>query len=59
MRDGVRFTYTDSGSGLPRVGYFDAEAGLLTIVTEDDRTIVSHFPADEDYVRTLLDSDYA
>ena len=58
IRDGVRFTYTDDTHDVPRVGYFAPSTGLLTVLTESERVIVTHFPADEEYVRALLDSDY-
>ena len=57
--EGVEFTYTDRTSGDARVGYFDPLTECFTAVTADRRWIITHYPATEDYVRTLLDSDYA
>ena len=49
---------TDDTHDVPRVDYFALSTGLFTALTENERVIVTHFPADEEYVRTLLDSDY-
>lgn len=56
--EGVRFTYTDRQRGQPRVGYYDPLSQRFTAVTENERWIVTHFPAADDYVRHLPDSDY-
>jgi pyocin large subunit-like protein len=57
---GVRFTYTDSGSGASRVGYYDAANNRFTVVTLSERTIVTHFAPSrgEKYVEELPDSTY-
>ena len=58
VRDGIRFTYTDRQRGRPRVGYFDPLTHLFVAVSADDQSIISHFPADDEYVRSLPNSDY-
>ena len=58
IRDGIPFNYTDERAGRPRRGYFDPQNERFTAVTADGRRILTHFPADEDYVRGLPDSDY-
>lgn len=55
---GRRFTYRDHSSRQQRVGYFDATAGHLTVLANDDLAIINHFPARESYVRNLPESDY-
>ena len=54
---GIRFTYRDPGTGLPRIGYFHRESSRMT-VTDLDGHVVSHFLTDEDYVATLDLSTY-
>lgn len=58
---GTRFTYTDLGSGAPRVGYYDARSNRFTAVTSNERTIVTHFAPSRRarYVEELPDSTYA
>jgi hypothetical protein len=58
IQDGVRFTYTDIRAGRPRVGYFDPPTERFTATTADGRWVLTHYPAEEDYVRDLPDSDY-
>jgi hypothetical protein len=58
IREGLEFSYTDRTSGDPRVGYFDPLTEGFTAVTVDGRWIITHYPATEDYVRNLPDSDY-
>jgi hypothetical protein len=52
------FTYRDEGSGEPRVGYYDVRHGRLTVLTDDEAAIVTHFPCPEHYVRRQPASDY-
>lgn len=58
IRDGVRFTSTDDSTRRPRIGYFQPSSGRFVVVSSDDRVIISHFRADDDYPYTLVDSDY-
>lgn len=60
VRLGRRFTYTDETTGLPRIGYFHRSSRRLTILTADERIIVSHFRCDGGaaYARGLIDSTY-
>ena len=60
IRDGIRFTYDDRASGRPRIGYFDPETELLTVLRGDGARILTHFgPEDgEDYVLGLPNSSY-
>jgi hypothetical protein len=48
---GVRFTYVDDRTGLPRVGYFHRDTSRKT-VTDSDGWIMSLFQTDEYYVIT-------
>lgn len=60
IRVGRRFTYDDESTGQPRVGYFHRPTRRLTILTDDERIIVSHFCCEGGaaYVRGLIDSTY-
>lgn len=53
IQKGKRFTYTHEGE--PRVGYWDSATNLFTATSETRGrvTILSHFPADERYIRGL------
>jgi pyocin large subunit-like protein len=57
---GTQFTYTDSGTGAPHIGYYDKGTNRFTGVTGNGRRIVTHYPPDrgEKYVQELLDSTY-
>jgi hypothetical protein len=57
IRLGVRFTYRDPGTGLPRIGYFHRASSRMT-ATDIDGFIVSHFLTDEEYVVLLERSTY-
>ena len=57
IRRGLRFEYRER-YGVPRVGYYDKAAGLLTALTRSERRITSHFRATEHYVRGLAGSTY-
>lgn len=54
---GVRFSFRDRRTGLPRVGYFHRESSRMTVV-DGDGFIVSHFRTDEEYVTLLPRSTY-
>ena len=58
IAEGRRFTYTDLEADELRVGYFDPVIRRFTALTEDEVYILTHFRANEGYVRRLLDSDY-
>lgn len=58
IRSGRRFTYRDEGSGESRVGYYDLRQGRLTVLTDDEAAIVTHFPCPEHYVRRQPASEY-
>lgn len=58
IRVGVRFTYTDSSSHEMRVGYFHRETHRFTAMRADESRILTHFVAEESYVRLLADSTY-
>ncbi len=58
FRVGKRFTFTDTKSGRKRVGYYDARNERLTVLTEQEIRIVTHFHCEETYVRHRPDSDY-
>lgn len=56
---GVRFTYWEAGAQETRVGYYDEDTQLLTLLDPTERTIISHFRPDApDYVRNLPQSTY-
>lgn len=57
MTVGVRFTYRDRITGLPRIGYFHRETARLTAL-DLEGFIVSHFRTDEEYVAELPRSAY-
>src|SRR5919199_443111 len=52
IRSGIRFTYNENDSGRPRIGYYDPDTGLLTVLSSDGARLLSHFSPDdgEDYV---------
>jgi len=56
IRRGERFTYTDRRSGLPRVGYFEPATGRFTGLTDGETVLITHFAADDHYVRNVLTS---
>src|SRR5262249_52676566 len=58
IRDGLRFTYSESDPSEDRVGYFDSNRRRLTALSGDETVIVNHFRATENYVRHLENSDY-
>jgi len=57
---GVRFEFEDRKSGRDRVGYYDKAANRLTVLTDDEKFILSHYrpTRGEAYVRGLLRSTY-
>ena len=55
---GTIFGYEDDRTGEWRIGCYDRATGRFTVVTSDDRFIVSHFASDESYVLLLTDSTY-
>ena len=57
-RIGRRFTYTDPSTNEPRVGYYDPPTRRLTVLTDDELIIVTHFDCEESYVRRLPNSSY-
>jgi hypothetical protein len=58
IAQGARFTYTHGNPPAVRVGYYDAWRSRLTVLDEDEVTIINHMHAPESYVRGLPDSDY-
>lgn len=57
---GTRFTYDDNDSGERRVGYYDVASNRLTVLSDDERAIITHFPPSrgEQYCRDLPNSTY-
>lgn len=55
---GTIFSYEDDTTSERRVGCYDRVSGFLTILSDDDRWIVSHFPCAEIYVKLLFNSTY-
>jgi hypothetical protein len=58
IRAGRRFTYRDPEKAEARVGYYDMRRERLTMLTDDESVIVSHFSCPARYVRRLRASDY-
>ncbi len=56
---GSPFTFKNR-RGVPRIGYYHSGTNRLTMVTDDDRFIVTHFPPTRgaDCCRTRLASTY-
>jgi hypothetical protein len=57
---GVRFEFEDRKSGRLRVGYYDVAMNRLTVLTDDELVILSHYrpTRGEPYVQGLLRSTY-
>lgn len=58
IRFGTRFSCRNPRTLVLRVGYFNSRTRRVTILSADERRILSHFACDEAYVRRQLDSDY-
>lgn len=58
IEHGTIFSFEDDTTAERRVGCYDRAASLLTILSDDDRWIVSHFPCDEGYLLDLTDTTY-
>jgi hypothetical protein len=60
IRVGTRFEFEDRKSGRDRVGYYDRATNRLTVLSDDELTILSHYrpTRGEAYVRGLLRSTY-
>jgi hypothetical protein len=58
VASGKRFDYNDRTTGAPRVGYYDPTNFRFVGMTANERTILTHFEAREDYVRRLPRSTY-
>ena len=58
IANGTRFTYYDGTE--PRVGYYDKSTHLLTVVSGDERAIITHFSpgGGERYCRNRSQSTY-
>lgn len=52
--DVLVFGFVDDTSGLDRVGLYDEGTRLFTVLSDDDRWIVTHFRAAEGYIDDLL-----
>ena len=55
---GTIFSYEDTKTGLTRVGVYDRETELLTVLSDDDHWIINHFRCDEEYVMDLRENTY-
>lgn len=60
IQAGARFEFEDRKSGRDRVGYYDVATNRLTVLTDDELYILSHYRPrhGEVYVRGLLRSTY-
>lgn len=56
LRADVIFGYDNPRTGLRRTGNYESATGLFVAVNEDDE-IVTHFRADDEYIRDLLGDD--
>jgi hypothetical protein len=56
--NGIRFTYEDAGT--PRVGYYDRATNRLTVLSDDELVIITHFSPSggERYCRNRDQSTY-
>ena len=59
MGVGTYFEFVDSDTGAPRVGYYDRWTERLTVLSDDESTLFSHFRCPERYVAGLLGSTYS
>jgi len=59
MEAGTCFQYVDDESGELRVGYYDRWTERLTVLSDDEQLIVSHFRCPERYVTSRRSSTYA
>jgi hypothetical protein len=55
---GTRFNYRDPESREWRIGFYDRVTGRLTVLSDDETEIVTHYRCPERYVENLLSSDY-
>lgn len=59
INNGKRFTFRDRWTGDWRAGFYEVVTGRLTVLTEDEELIVTHYPCSERHVRDQLwRSDY-
>lgn len=56
LRADVIFGYDDPRMGLRRTGNYESATSLFVAVNEHD-AIVTHFRADDEYIRDLLGDD--
>ena len=56
--DVITFSYQDRVTGLTRVGIYDQNASVVTILSDDDRWIINHFRTDRSYLEQLPGSTY-
>ena len=55
---GTYFEFIDDESGEPRVGYYDRWTERLTVLSDDERVIHTHFHCPERYVESRRGSTY-
>ncbi len=55
--DTITFSYEDETTFERRVGVYQPTTGLLTIMSDDDRWIISHMRCDSIYVNDLMRRD--
>ena len=55
--DVLLFWFVDEETGLDQVGLYDEMTRLFTVVSDDDRWIVTHFRARQGYIDDLLGED--
>lgn len=60
IQAGTRFEFEDQKSGRDRVGYYDKATNRLTVLTDDELLILSHYrpTQGETYIRRMLRSTY-
>jgi hypothetical protein len=55
--DVLIFGFVDDETGLDRVGLYDEETRLFTVLSDDDRWMVTHFRTRQGYIDDLLGED--
>lgn len=58
IENGTYFEFFDDESGEPRVGYYDRWTERLTVLSDDEQVIRTHFRCPERYVVSRRGSTY-
>ncbi len=49
----IDFRYVDRTTDLTRVGVYDPQSGLFTVLSDDDRWIINHLRVSQSYIYGL------